>query len=187
MWKQVASFDERVDRSFDRWRGRPGPDALATVASILGDRGLLWFLIGVAGWVAGGRRRAHALSAVAFTGTVVPVANLMVKTLVDRTRPPSPARAPGLRSPTSASFPSGHALAAWCAATMLAEDDPAAPLYFAAAGTVSVSRIHLRHHHASDVVAGASLGLVLGLVGRKVTDRVRARGMARAGARLDQE
>ena len=67
---------------------------------------------------------------------------------------------------TAASFPSGHTLAAWCAATLLAEDDPWAPAYYAMAGAISFSRLHVRLHHATDVVAGSILGVALGRLGR---------------------
>lgn len=134
--------------------------------SFLGDHGLVWFLILLSRCRRPGHRRRSALRAVAYTGAVVPVVNTSLKALVARRRPESAADLPGLRRPTSASFPSGHSLAAWCAATLLAEDDPWAGAYYAIAAAVSLSRLQLRHHHASDVAAGSLLGILLGGVGR---------------------
>ena len=71
-----------------------------------------------------------------------------------------------VRVPRTASFPSGHTMAAWCAATLLADGDPLAPLYYAIAVMVSLSRIHVRLHHATDVVAGTLIGIALGRTGR---------------------
>ena len=140
-----------------------------------------------------GARRARAVRAVAFTGVVTPAVNQALKQAVDRARPDRPADDPQLpvRIPRTASFPSGHALAAWCAATMLAEDDGAAPLFYAMATAVSYSRVHVRLHHASDVVAGSALGLGLGLVGRRLLPgggvamrRLETLGMQRPHQRL---
>ena len=89
--------------------------------------------------------------------------------------------------PRSASFPSGHALAAWCAATLLADDDPLGPTYYLVAAAVSLSRVHLRQHHASDVIAGAVIGVALGRLGRSMALpwRHELRGMGLAGPALE--
>ena len=71
------------------------------------------------------------------------------------------------RQPITSSFPSGHATAAFCAATLLAENERRAPVYYALATVVALSRIHTKIHHASDVVGGIVIGLVLGRVGRR--------------------
>jgi len=165
----VDRFDTAVDATVAPLRGRPLLDALAAVSSALGDRGLVWFLMALARRGRPGPRRARALRAVAFTGALTPAVNQALKRAVRRARPPRPAVPPlAVRIPRSASFPSGHALAAWCAATLLAEGDGAAPLYYAMAAAVSYSRVHVRLHHASDVVAGSALGAGLGLVGRRL-------------------
>ena len=43
------------------------------------------------------------------------------------------------------------------------EDDPLAPVYAAVALVVATSRIHVRIHHASDVVGGLVVGTALGI------------------------
>ena len=40
-------------------------------------------------------------------------------------------------------------------------------LLYTAAGLIGVSRIHLGHHHASDVAGGVVIGTALGLVVRR--------------------
>jgi undecaprenyl-diphosphatase len=72
----------------------------------------------------------------------------------------------GLRRPITSSFPSGHATAAFTAATILAHTGRGDVLWYAAATVVAGSRVYVRMHHSSDVVAGALLGLVLGRVAR---------------------
>lgn len=165
----VESFDRFVDERFEPWRGRRVADAVAYAASALGDHGLVWFLAGVVRGRRAGPRRALAVRAVVFTGVLTPVVNAGLKSAVGRVRPDRQSgRSIPVRIPRTASFPSGHALAAWCAATLLAEDDPAAAAYYAAAAAVSASRVHLRLHHATDVVAGSVLGVGLGRLGRRL-------------------
>lgn len=108
----------------------------------------------------------------------MPACNTALKRLFARARPERPASGPGLRRPTSASFPSGHALAAWCAADLLADGDPWGPAYFALAAAVSVSRLQVRHHHATDVLAGSVLGLAMGRTSRRLFPLRRLAGAA---------
>jgi undecaprenyl-diphosphatase len=173
-WAVVDAVDDRVDAVNGRWRGRPVADGLAYGASALGDHGLVWFLIGLAQSRRPGKRR-KATWAISFSGAVTPVVNAAVKSAVGRSRPePRPDDPTPVRVPASTSFPSGHALAAWCAATLLAEDDPLGAAYYLVAAAVSLSRVHLRQHHASDVLAGAALGITVGQVGRRIGRRWRS-------------
>src|SRR2546422_3273999 len=62
--------------------------------------------------------------------------------------------------PDPHSFPSGHAAAATAVAVTVALAHPtAAPIVLPVAALVAYSRVALRVHHVSDVVAGAALGL----------------------------
>lgn len=169
---RVDDFDRYIDTVVAPLRGRRVADTTAYAASFLGDHGLIWFLVGVARGRRPGPKRATAIRAVVFSGVVTPVVNAGLKSLVGRTRPhhESPPRLP-VRIPRTASFPSGHTLAAWCAATLLAEDDPLAPAYYAMAGAISFSRLHVRLHHATDVVAGSIIGMALGRLGRILVPR----------------
>ena len=72
-----------------------------------------------------------------------------------------------MHRPITSSFPSGHAASAFTAATVLA-GGPATPALYTLATLVAFSRVYVRMHHASDIVAGAALGLALGLVARRV-------------------
>jgi undecaprenyl-diphosphatase len=58
---------------------------------------------------------------------------------------------------------------------MLSEGRPReAPLWFGLAGVVATSRVYVKVHHASDVVAGAAIGLALGAVATRVWRRLGA-------------
>jgi undecaprenyl-diphosphatase len=51
---------------------------------------------------------------------------------------------------------------------MLLADSPAAPVWFGLAAVIAASRVYVRMHHASDVIAGAALGVAMGAVARRV-------------------
>jgi membrane-associated phospholipid phosphatase len=166
---RASAFDRRVDRAFDRIRGHPHIDHAYYLASELGDFSLIWHLIGTARGLRSDRDADAAirLAGVLLVETVL--VNQGVKRLINRNRPIHEAIRPRrLRTPRSSSFPSGHASAAFTAAGVLSESDPLWPLYYAIATFVATSRIYVRIHHASDVVAGALLGVALARVARRL-------------------
>lgn len=169
------ALDERVDRWFEPLRGRPAWDAAAKAITGLGDRGVLWG--GVAAWRGrrSGPERAKAVRALAIAGVSSSVVNAGIKAVVGRSRPDrsdlriSNSGVP-VREPTTSSFPSGHTLAAFSAATVLSEPGDRAGNAFllASATAIGASRVHLQAHHASDVIGGAVIGVLLGLAGRRL-------------------
>jgi undecaprenyl-diphosphatase len=169
----VDAIDDRVDRWFEPARGSPAVDAVAKVVTGLGDHGLMWAV--TAAWRARhtGPERARAVRALAIAGVESNLTNTAIKTLVGRSRPDRSdlrVAAVGIpvREPRSSSFPSGHTLAAFCAATVMSQrgDRGGNALLFTGATLVGLSRLHLRAHHASDVAGGAAIGCAIGLVGR---------------------
>lgn len=176
----VTRLDAGAELAAARLRGHRGADAVAVAASALADHGLLWFLLGVVRGRHPGARRTQALWAVGYTGLTSPLLNTVTKRVVRRGRPaavsapPAPAAAAAplvLRRPTSTSFPSGHTLAAFSSATIFAAGQPAAAGCYGLATLVAWSRVHVGHHHASDVLAGAALGWALGHTGRALQRR----------------
>jgi membrane-associated phospholipid phosphatase len=171
-------LDAAADRAFDRLRGRAWADGSAVAISNLADYGFVWSLVAATK----GRRRTparrQAVRALAASGVLSAGVNATVKFLVQRQRPPAgpdsedgsaaPGRALPVRLPTSSSFPSGHTLAAFCAAMVMADSKTERVAYTTFATLVGASRVHLRAHHASDVIGGAAIGTVLGLAARRV-------------------
>jgi undecaprenyl-diphosphatase len=168
--ERIAAFDQRIDKEFDRLRGHPAADRLFYGASAVGDHSLIWLVLCAARALRGDEERSYALRTAAVLGIESALVNGVIKTLVGRRRPPeSGTRRPlPLRTPRTSSFPSGHATSAFCAATLLAADDPLGPVYFGAAAVVAWSRVYVRIHHASDVLGGMVIGLALGQVGRRL-------------------
>jgi len=168
--KMVDRFDEKVDMAFDRLRGHRPIDRMFYGASAVGDHGMLWVMLGAVRGLRGDHHWRAAVRVGLGVGIESVVVNVGVKSLFRRSRPVILAPRPfPLRIPLTSSFPSGHATSAFCAATLLSDGDPhLAPLYFGAATLVALSRIHVKIHHASDVVGGMAFGLVLGQVGKRL-------------------
>jgi membrane-associated phospholipid phosphatase len=91
----------------------------------------------------------------------------VLKDLFDRVRPAlaDPAIEALVPTPESASFPSGHAATAFAAAVTVGAFYPRLkwPLLGLAA-LVGLSRIYLGVHYVLDVLAGAALGMAIGLL-----------------------
>lgn len=171
---KVERFDAAVDSFFDRWRGQPVPDRVFYAASQLGDHSLIWLMLGA---LRGARSERHARAALrlgAGMGIESALVNLGIKSLFRRARPTLEVDRPfALRKPLTSSFPSGHSTSAFTAAGLLAEDDHLWPLYYAVAVVVAWSRVYVKVHHASDVVAGIALGVVMGHLGRRLSPLTR--------------
>lgn len=165
----IAGFDAWADRACDRLRGRPAADRLMYAASELGDFSLVWHLLGAAQGLRGERDAARAVRLAVTLGVESVLVNWGVKSLFRRSRPVHEAVRPHqLRQPRTSSFPSGHASAAACAAVLLSDGDRLTALWITLAVVVGTSRLHVRIHHASDVVAGAMAGAAIGLTVRRL-------------------
>lgn len=160
--RTVAVFDAYVDRRVDRVRGNPTLDRVMYTASELGNFSLVWHLVNATRAVAPDRRVTHALRVAAVLGAESALVNGPVKNMFRRHRPVWEHERPlKLRVPKTSSFPSGHASSAAVAAVMLSQRDTAWPLYCGIGVVVAASRVYVGVHHASDVVAGAVLGVAL--------------------------
>jgi undecaprenyl-diphosphatase len=172
----MRTFDAAVDTAFDHLRGRPGVDAAAGVVSNLADYGFVWAVIAAAKGRRSGPARDLARRALTVAGLSSAVVNRAVKELVRRQRPGDALRLGNdgpvpVRAPTTPSFPSGHTLAAFCTAILLAESRRETVAFVAFAVMVGASRVQLKAHHPSDVVGGAALGVTLGIGGRLLLGR----------------
>ncbi len=168
--QQVAALDDAVDRAFDHLRGRPAADRVFYAASALGDFSVIWGLLGAVRGLRSDRDADAAIRLLVCLGLESALVNGLIKSLLPRRRPANEGHHPfHLRTPKTASFPSGHASAGFTAATLLADGQKAPWRYgwYGLAVVVASSRIHTRAHHASDVLAGAALGLVLGRAAKK--------------------
>jgi undecaprenyl-diphosphatase len=161
--ERIKRIDDAVDRAFDRVRG-PQLDGVVYRLASAADHGLLWHFCGAARAVSKHDAKWEARYAGAMAAESL-LTNGVIKTMFGRVRPADYAEIEwrhGLHRPVTSSFPSGHATAAFCAATLLG----GGPWYALASG-VAASRVYIRLHHASDVAAGAAIGLAMGLAFRR--------------------
>lgn len=165
MARAVRSFDRAVDARFDALRGNPVVDRVLYGASALGDFSLLWHTTGVARALGGPRQEKEALRLAGSLAVESVLINGVVKSWFRRERPVWDQHRPrNIRKPRSSSFPSGHATSGFMAATLLGagRSGRTRASWYGVAAVVAASRVHVRIHHASDVVAGAAIGLGLG-------------------------
>lgn len=167
----VDRFDAMVDGWFDRVRGTEPADRIIYALTELGDFGLVWVLLA---WARGLRSEEDTRAALRLTGVLAAesvLINGVVKNLFKRERPVvQTARPHRLRIPLTTSFPSGHSSTAMVAGVLLAQRSsrPTKIAILGLGGLVAASRVHVRIHHASDVLGGLAVGLGLGAVARAV-------------------
>ena len=167
----VESFDDWADAQLERLRGNAIADPVFKTASYLGDFSGIWHLIGVGRAIVDPSVWRQSVALSALIGAESLIVNQGVKRLFRRTRPTETGDPRfQVRRPSTSSFPSGHASAAFFAASILttATGRSMAPVWYSTAVIVAVSRAYVRIHHPSDVVGGAVVGAALGVVGSRV-------------------
>jgi len=173
---KVAAFDRSVDGAIERMRGHRVPDTVFVTASRLGDWSLIWHLVGLTRAVVEGRRGLRrSLVFAGLLGAESLIVNQGLKRLFNRQRPTIAGDDRlRVRKPLTSSFPSGHASAAGFGGVVLTDQEGprSAVLWVPMGATVAFSRVYVRIHHASDVVAGVAVGAALGTVGRGVSRRL---------------
>ncbi len=146
-----------------RWH-TPFLERVAMLLSKAGENAYIWFAIGVIGAIVDPDRRWQWAVA-ALTGPVAIVLNFGIKLIFKRSRPQLEGLPPLGGAPSSLSFPSAHATASFASATVVTRIAPElAPAVFGLAALMALTRPYLGMHYPSDIVAGAGLGAVLGLI-----------------------
>ena len=158
----VDDFDLAVDTGWEFLRSSEQLNRLFYTASAAGDFSIIWHMLNLARRIQRPERRGSVLELALLLGAESVLVNQGIKKLFRRNRPDigSQTHPHKLRKPQTSSFPSGHASSAVLAASVLSEGSKAAPLYKMLAALVATSRIHVRAHHASDVIAGAAIGFL---------------------------
>jgi membrane-associated phospholipid phosphatase len=176
----MTAIDDAVNAAFDPLRGNPQADRAAALLSNVADYGLVWVVLAVFKARRRGPDRRRAVVALAAAGFSSLIVNRVVKDAVARERPDDHLTA-AVRTPSSSSFPSGHTLAAFCTAFVLADSDAQIAANVGFATAVAASRVHLRAHHPTDVIGGAAIGSVLGLGLRPLVNLVTPGTRGRTG------
>jgi membrane-associated phospholipid phosphatase len=140
-----------------------GLEDAAVALGKAGNNALVWFLLGAAlAIIDNGRWESWLICAL--LGPIAIGLNYAIKLAVKRPRPVLEGLPPLGGAPSSLSFPSAHATSSFAVATAMVRVDPAMAATFLVAIAISLGRPYLGMHYPSDVLAGAFLGVVLGLI-----------------------
>jgi len=159
----MQELDLRLLRWMRTHGHSPGIESAAQALGKAGNNGLVWVLLGVALAIVDWERHEAWLICAAL-GPIAIVLNYGIKLLVRRPRPVLEGLPPLGGAPSSLSFPSAHALSSFAVATAMYRVDPATAATFLVAAAISLGRPYLGMHYPSDVVVGALLGVLLGLI-----------------------
>lgn len=164
MFKRIQGIDDVVINKISRLHS-PIKNKIMIAVSTAGNMGLVWFAICLpfliyAPWRATGTNIVFGLAIAHLMGEVI------IKHIVRRSRPCHNLNEDEqiINKPKYYSFPSGHTTASFSVVgvTMLRCSAPTILLVLALALLMGFSRIYLRVHYLSDVVAGAFLGFLCG-------------------------
>lgn len=152
----------------------PFLDVVMPWITTLGNSGLLWIGIAVLLLFFPSSRRVGWTLLLALLGGLL-LGEFFLKPLIARVRPFEmfPNISLLVSPPGGYSFPSGHTLSSFIAATVLYEQHRllgvAATIF---AFLIAFSRLYLQVHYATDVLAGMALGIFIGWIARKISQRI---------------
>jgi len=161
-------MDTAVDNALEHIRDNKLVIVIFSIASAVGDFGLLWHIIGLVRSIGSIDRLQQALIFSILIGLESLILNQGIKRLFRRSRPTEKGDTRfALRKPRTSSFPSGHSSSAFFSALVLTYFTawPWWFLFYAFALIIATSRVGVRIHHASDVIAGAFAGTLMGVIG----------------------
>ena len=161
--QSLTSADLKLLRYMRTHGHTPGVEGVAKALGKAANNGAVWVVLGLAlALIDPGRRESWLICAA--LGPVAIVLNYGIKLAVRRPRPALEGLPPLGGAPSSLSFPSAHALSSFAVATAMVRVDPATAGALLVALAISLGRPYLGMHYPSDVLAGAFLGIVLGLL-----------------------
>jgi membrane-associated phospholipid phosphatase len=159
----VENADLRLLRAMRTRLHTPRTEEAMRALGKAGNNGAVWFGVNVVLALADPSNRESWLICAALGPLAIGV-NYAVKLLVRRPRPVLEGLPPLGGAPSSLSFPSAHATSSFAVATAMTRVDELAALAFLLAFVLSLGRPYLGMHYPSDVLAGAALGVLLGLL-----------------------
>ena len=163
----MSAFDDAGDRILEPLRNNKASVAVFGFASTVGDFSVVWHVVGLVRAIGSVSRLHEALALSIALGIESLIVNQGIKRLFRRERPTTSGDERfEVRTPSTSSFPSGHASSATFAAIVLTSFTgwPIALAWCAIASVVALSRVVVRIHHLSDIVGGIITGALLGSI-----------------------
>ncbi|WP_346930672.1 phosphatase PAP2 family protein [Clostridium sp.] len=152
-------------------------DAIMPFITRLGDAGFIWITVSIILICTKKYRKVGITSLLAISISTI-LTEGIIKHLVERIRPiiAYPIDNPLIKLPTSSSFPSGHTASSIAVAYVLSTYIKRYKFYFISlAVLIGFSRIYLYVHYFSDVLGGAVVGLISGILSvyivRKISEK----------------
>lgn len=166
MIEAITSIDINILMFIREYFANPLMDKIMVLISTLGNIGFIWILIGII-LIVNKKYRAMGIVLIIALLIEVTVVDGIVKNLVQRDRPflAFPEMKLLIEMPTSYSFPSGHTASSFAAATVLGRYfRKYRYIAYGSAILMGFSRLYLFVHYPSDVIVGAIIGIICGIV-----------------------
>ena len=171
----MTRFDERFDSAIEPLRRNALSQRIFSAASTFGDFSIVWHACGLTYAIGSRTRLTEAVALSVALGVESLIVNQGIKRVFRRSRPTvSGDHRFDVRTPSTSSFPSGHASSATFAAVILTTFTgwPLALVWVSLAAVVALSRVVVRIHHASDIIGGIATGALLSSIAVPVISRL---------------
>lgn len=150
-------------------------DKILAFITSLGNAGIIWIVLAVVLLILPKTRRTGIIVAAALLMDLI-LCNLILKNLVARVRPydVNTAIAILIKKPLDFSFPSGHTAASFAAMTalFLAKMKKAWIAALVLAVLIAFSRLYFYVHYPTDVLGGAIVGILSGIIGYAIVEKL---------------
>lgn len=142
--------------------------------TFLGNGGLIWIVTAIIMLFWAKYRKTGIMVGVGLLEGVI-IGNVLLKNLIARERPCWINETVNIliSIPQDYSFPSGHTLSSFIAATIIMHTDKRMGIAaYMLASMIAFSRLYLYVHFPTDVLAGALLGIIIGIVSSVISDKI---------------
>ncbi len=148
-------------------------DTVMPMVTMCGNMGIFWV---VAALVLSAKAKYRKCSIAMLIGLIlgVLIGNFLVKNAVQRDRPCWIVEVENMliSNPQDFSFPSGHTLSSFCAATILFHYNKVLGIpAYVIASLIAFSRLYLYVHFPTDIAGGVVLGIMVAILSINVTEK----------------
>ncbi len=148
-------------------------DAVMPAVTMCGNLGIFWVAVAL---VISAKAKYRKCSITMLIGLIIGVliGNLLIKNAVQRDRPCWIVEIQDMliANPQDFSFPSGHTLSSFCAASILCHYDKRLGIpSLGVAALIAFSRLYLYVHFPTDIVGGAVLGVMVACLSVNITEK----------------